>query len=126
MGPKQAFFASYEASTVSQKRISVMTTQQSDAQCLGSTLSRQNAMPGCLQDGTLEQLIEDRVFGRYVVALGYSTIEQVQECLRLQGRILDRGGRKMRLPDILVARNYLTRTQMTRLQQDFEHSYLFP
>jgi len=101
-----------------------MTAQQSDAPRLASPPPRLSAMPGCLQDGTLEQLIEDRVFGRYVVALGYSTIEQVQECLRLQGRILDRGGRKMRLPDILVARNYLTRTQMTRLQEDFDRSCL--
>jgi len=30
----------------------------------------------------------------------------------------------MRLPDILVARNYLTRTQMTRLQEDFDRSCL--
>ena len=82
----------------------------------------EHQLPECLQDGTLEQLIEDRVFGRYIAALGYATLDQVQECLRLQGRILDRGGRKMRLSQILVARNYLTKTQMARLYQNFETS----
>jgi len=87
-----------------------------------SRVSPADRLPKCLRDGTLEQLIEDRVFGRYISSLGYATLEQVQECLRLQGRILDRGDRKMRLSDILVARNYLTQTQMSRLHQDFESS----
>jgi hypothetical protein len=63
--------------------------------------------------------MEDRILGRYITALGYATTDQVQECLRLQGRILDRGGRKMRLSDILIARNYLTKGQMDRLAQEF-------
>ncbi|MDP7129614.1 MAG: hypothetical protein QF437_03955 [Planctomycetota bacterium] len=82
----------------------------------------QDNIPECLKNGTFEQLIEDRVFGRYIASLGYATLDQVQECLRLQGRILDRGGRKLRLSQILVARNYLTKTQMTRLNKNFEAS----
>jgi hypothetical protein len=80
----------------------------------------QDNIPECLKNGTFEQLIEDRVFGRYIASLGYATLDQVQECLRLQGRILDRGGRKLRLSQILVARNYLTKTQMVRLNKNFE------
>jgi len=101
------------------------STQTPDADLLTTNRAAQTgSVPGCLQDGTLEQLIEDRVFGRYVAGLGYTTLEQVQECLRLQGRILDRGRQRMRLPDILVARKYLTKTQMARLYQDFERSCL--
>ncbi len=82
----------------------------------------QDNIPECLKNGTFEQLIEDRVFGRYIASLGYATLDQVQECLRLQGRILDRGGQKLRLSQILVARNYLTKTQMSRLHKNFETS----
>lgn len=77
------------------------------------------AMPSCLEDGTLEQLMEDRIFGRYITSLGYATLDQVQECLRLQGRILDKRGRKMRLSDIMIARKYMTTPQMARLHQEF-------
>jgi len=76
--------------------------------------------PSCLDDGTLAEILEDRILGRYVTSLGYATQEQVQECLRLQGRILERGMQKMRLSDLLVARNYLNHEQMLRLAREFE------
>lgn len=75
--------------------------------------------PGCLTDGTLEDLLQDRIFGRYVSSLGYATPAQVQECLRLQGRLLHREGRKIRLSSILVARKYLTKDQVGRLEKEF-------
>lgn len=99
--------------TIASNRPTIDSTQSS---------APQDGIPECLKNGTFEQLIEDRVFGRYIASLGYATLDQVQECLRLQGRILDRGGRKLRLAQILLARNYLTKTQMARLNKDFEAS----
>jgi hypothetical protein len=75
--------------------------------------------PNCLDDGTLAEILEDRILGRYVTSLGYATQEQVQECLRLQGRILESGRQEMRLANLLVARNYLIREQMIRLAREF-------
>jgi hypothetical protein len=99
--------------TIESSRKTIASDQQSEPQ---------DNIPECLKNGTFEQLIEDRVFGRYIASLGYATLDQVQECLRLQGRILDRGGRKLRLSQILLARNYLTKTQMARLSRNFEVS----
>ena len=73
----------------------------------------------CLEDGTMELLLEDRIFARYITALGYITPKQAQECLRLQTRILEKGHRKVRFVDVLVARKYLTKDQVIRARQTF-------
>jgi len=67
----------------------------------------------------LEKLLNDRVFGRYVATVGYSSLSSVQECLRYQNNISRHCGQDIPLADLLNTRNSITPPVAMRARRGF-------
>jgi len=67
----------------------------------------------------LEKLLNDRVFGRYVTTVGYSSLSSVQDCLRYQNNVSRHSGQEIPLADLLNTRNSMTPPIAMRARRGF-------
>ncbi|MBI3271731.1 MAG: tetratricopeptide repeat protein [Planctomycetes bacterium] len=74
-----------------------------------------------------ERREQDKVLGNRVVDQGFATIGQVMECFSIIEEMSGRGvGELLRLGDLLVAKGYVSKPQLARLQQGGNTNRLQP
>ena len=73
----------------------------------------------------MAEVPDDTQFGRVVVDRRFATRDELKQCMRRQ-KELERSGKCVPLPDVMVDAGYLTKTQMKRLSSDMEDSVYKP
>ena len=70
-------------------------------------------------DDSLAELLNDRIFTRYVITVGYSSLASVQDCLQFQSQVLKGSGAKIPVTDLLNARNSIAPSMVMTSRRGF-------